>query len=484
MIRTLRLRFGLIIPVLLALLAGCGRLEPPGPEQPLVVGLPADPVFQKAAPPSEGMDGFSRDLGAAFAESLGVELRYVVAPNYPALLEMVRKGKVHLAVAVPTLAAAVPGSSPKLSYSPPVLETRQLIVQHAGALRVDSAAKLAGREIAVPAGAVQASVIRAMNIDPPPVIIERADINELELLGGVARRHHELVASTELHFAVASNYYPDLAIAFELPEKLSYVWAISPNNPTLLDCATRFIESARQEGLLRRLNDRYFGHIRRMEARDSEVFLEHVRSRLPAFRQEFHAAQERTGIDWRLLAALAYQESKWDPLATSPTGVRGMMMLTEDTADRLKVTNRLDASQSIQAGARYLAMLRDELPAGIDHPDRLWFALAAYNLGMGHMNGARAFAPGLKRDPDDWYDMKQVLPLMARPEYYTRLKSGRARGGEAVILVENVRNYFDVLSRFEPIHTPPSLGGPLPRKLRGLKQDSQVPGLSSSNPPM
>ncbi|MDP2196168.1 MAG: membrane-bound lytic murein transglycosylase MltF [Rhodocyclaceae bacterium] len=478
--------FGPIL-LLLALLAGCTRLDPPGPEQPLVVGLPADPVFQRAVPPSEGMDGFSRNLSEAFAESLGVELRYVVAPNYPALLKMVRSGKVHLAVAVPTLAAAEPaaGSDPQLSYSPPLLETRQLIVQHASALRVDSPAKLAGREIAVPAGAMQARVIRAMNIDPPPVIIERADINELELLGGVARRHHELVASTELHFAVASNYYPDLAIAFELPEKLSYVWAISSASPTLLDYATRFIESARQDGTLRRLNDRYFGHIRRMEARDSEVFLEHVRSRLPAFRQEFHAAQERTGIDWRLLAALAYQESKWDPLATSPTGVRGMMMLTEDTADRLKVTNRLDASQSIQAGARYLAMLRDELPAGIDHPDRLWFALAAYNLGMGHMNGARAFAPGLKRNPDDWYDMKQVLPLMARPEYYTRLKSGRARGGEAVILVENVRNYFDVLSRFEPIHTPPSLGESMQRKLSGLKQQSnQVPGLSSSKPPI
>lgn len=461
--------FGPIL-LLLALLAGCTRLDPPGPEQPLVVGLPADPVFQQAAPPSEGMDGFSRDLAEAFAEVLGVKVRYVVAPNYPALLEMVRNQKVHLAVAVPILAGPVPaaGNDPHLIYSQPLLETRQLIVQHASALRVDSVTKLAGREIAVPAGALQAQVLRALNIDPPPVIVERTDINELDLLGGVARRHHELVASTELHFAVASNYYPDLAIAFELPGKLSYVWALSSAYPTLLDCATRFIESARQEGTLRRLNDRYFGHVRRMDTRDSEVFLEHVRSRLPDFRQEFHAAQEITGIDWRLLAALAYQESKWDPLATSPTGVRGMMMLTEDTADRLKVTNRLDARQSIRAGAKYLALLMDDLPEGIKHPDRLWFALAAYNLGQGHLNGARAFAPGLKRDPDDWFDMKQVLPLMARPEYYTRLKSGRARGGEAVILVENVRNYYDVLSRFEPAHTPPGFGEKAPQPKRKL----------------
>ncbi|MDO8960241.1 MAG: membrane-bound lytic murein transglycosylase MltF [Rhodocyclaceae bacterium] len=461
--------------MLLALLAGCTRLDPPGPEQPLVVGLSADPVFQQTTPPSEGMDGFSRELTEAFAEALGVKVRYVVAPDYPALMEMVRKQKVHLAAAVPIPASAVsaPGSDPHFRYSAPLLETRQLIVQHASALPVDSTAKLAGREIAMPAGALQAQTLRALDIAPPPVILERADANELELLGGVAQRHHELVASTELHFAVASNYYPDLAIAFELPGKLAYVWALSADNPTLIERATRFIESARQDGMLRRLNDRYFGHVRRMNAQDSTAFLEHVQSRLPNFRQEFHTAQEITGIDWRLLAALAYQESKWDPLATSPTGVRGMMMLTEDTADRLKVTNRLDARQSIRAGAKYLALLRDDLPEGIQHPDRLWFALAAYNLGPGHLNGARAFAPGLKKNPDDWFDMKQVLPLMARPEYYTRLKSGRARGGEAVILVENVRNYYDVLSRFEPAHTPPKLGEKTPSPQKKPKLSAQ-----------
>jgi membrane-bound lytic murein transglycosylase F len=173
-------------------------------------------------------------------------------------------------------------------------------------------------------------------------------------------------------------------------------------------------------------------------------------SLLPRFRREFVAAQELTGIDWRLLAALAWQESQWDPLATSPTGVRGMMMLTEDTADRLKVKNRLDAAESIRAGARYLADLIEQLPPSVPEPDRTWLALAAYNLGMGHLNGARHFAVGLKRDPNSWYEMKQVLPLLARPEYYKRLKSGRARGGEAVILVENVRTYYGVLARFEP----------------------------------
>jgi membrane-bound lytic murein transglycosylase F len=457
MLRLLRPLSGLFL--LCLFLVGCSRLDPPGPEQPLVVGLPADPVFQQLAPPSEGMNGIGRDLVDAFAKQLGFEVRLVVAPDYAALLALLRAGKVHMVGAVP-----VPGNDPKLSFSQPLLETRQLIVQHASALPADSPGKLAGREISLLPGAPQARTVSALKIEPAPLIVERSGVNELELLAGVARRRYDLVASDELHFDIAANSNPDLAIAFELPEKLAYAWAFPTASTALREEAAQFIESVKKDGTLRRLYDRYFGHIRRMDTRDIGVFLEHVRGRLPNYRQAFQEAQEITGIDWRLLAALAYQESKWDPLATSPTGVRGMMMLTEDTADRLGVGNRLDARESIRAGAKYLTFLMDDLPDEIKQPDRLWFALAAYNLGMGHLNGGRRFAPGLKRDPNLWVDMKEVLPLLARPEYYERLKSGRARGGEAVVMVENIRNYYDVLSRFEQIYTPPSFGGLTPQK--------------------
>src|SRR5690606_32224713 len=96
----------------------------------------------------------------------------------------------------------------------------------------------------------------------------------------------------------------------------------------------------------------------------------------------------------------------------------------------------------------------DDLPEEVKDPDRLWLALAAYNLGMGHMNGGRAIAESMGYDPNSWYEMKKVLPLLAKPEYYARLKSGRARGGEAVIMVENIRTFYDTLSRFEPAYKP------------------------------
>lgn len=455
---------------LLVLLVGCGGLEPPGPKQPLVIGLPADPAFHQMAPVSEGMDGFTRDLVKAFAQGLGYEVSYVIAPNYPALLDLLRNGKVHMAAAVPDQ-----GSDPAFTFSPPVLTTSQLIVQNAGSLPVDGQDKLAGREISVLPGALQIQTLNTMRIDPPPSLRERGGIDEIELLANVARGRYDLAATDQLHYDIAANFYPDIVAALELPNPLAYVWAFPAASRALQESAAAFIAKVRQDGTLRRLNDRYFGHIKRMGANDITVFLEHVRSRLPNYRHAFHEAQEITGIDWRLLAALAYQESKWDPLATSPTGVRGMMMLTEETADRLRVGNRLDAGESIRAGARYLETLMDDLPAEIKQPDRLWFALAAYNLGMGHLGGARYFAPGLKRDPNLWVDMKQVLPLMARPEYYERLKSGRARGGEAVIMVENIRNYFDVLSRLEPVYTPPSIAEAMPRKKAAKAKPAKRP---------
>lgn len=457
MLRLFRLLCSLLM--LGALLGGCDqskqhtRLKPPGPNQPLVVGLPADSVFQQAAPNSEGMDGFSHDLIRLFARELGADPMPVVAPDYPALLDMLQAGKIHMAAALPFRSDA-----PAVIYSPPLRESRQVIVHHASSRPISDLDKLAGREIVLLSGAPQANALRALQLDPPPVLVERAGSDELGLLADLAKRRHELVATDDLHFAIAANSHPDIEIALELPDKLYGGWGFPASNGELLLRATRFIESIKSDGTLRQLNDRYFGHLKRMDSRDIEVFLGHVRARLPDYRRAFQEAQEITGIDWRLLAALGYQESKWDPVATSPTGVRGMMMLTEETADRLGVSNRLDAKESIRAGAKYLATLMDELPGEVKQPDRLWLALAAYNLGMGHLNGGRHFAPGLKRDPNRWVDMKEVLPLLAQPEYYERLKSGRARGGEAVILVENIRNYYDVLSRFEPIHTPPSLG--------------------------
>ncbi len=438
----------LLTAILLPLLiAACG--EPPPPPHAELGKLV---VVTREGPTTYQLDGsgkasgFEHDLVALFVEELGVEARFIVAPDHAEIAAALASGRAHLAAA-----ALAPVESDTLRFSRPIRELQQLLVQHEDALPVDDAADLTDRTVAVLAGSPQIEALARLQPRPEGMrVVELEGVGEMELLERVNARTAALAAIDSAHFDIGANFFPGLYAAFELPGSRPLAWAFPKGGEeALFQRAEAFIARVRQDGTLDRLVDRYFGHTRRLNQNDTARFLEKMHAVLPHYRRLFIEAQDIHGIDWRLLAALAYQESHWDPLATSWTNVRGMMMLTEDTADRLRVTDRLDARQSILAGTRYLVELREQMPAEAREPDRTWLALAAYNLGMGHLNGARFIATLVKRDPNSWYEMKQVLPLLSRPEYYARLKSGAARGGEAVIMTENIRTYYDILQRYE-----------------------------------
>ncbi|HEX8988703.1 MAG TPA: membrane-bound lytic murein transglycosylase MltF [Rhodocyclaceae bacterium] len=440
--------------------AACTRLDPPQTSGELIVAVRGDPVFYQPAAGDEPASGFEHDLLQAFADELKLKLKLIPVRGTREMRVLLREGKVHAAAALPV----EPGS--EFAFTQPLHVARELIVEQVDAIGgPEGPEDLAGRTVIVAPDSPLDGVLR--NLKPPVNVEEVDEANDIDLLARISDGKAELAATDSAHYDVAVNFYPDIEVAQELPGSVTYAWAFAPGDDTLRRQADAFIARIRADGTLARIRDRYYGHIKRINQENMAQFLTAMQTRLPHYRRDFEQAQRLTGIDWRLLAALAYQESGWDPLATSPTGVRGIMMLTEDTADYLRVTNRLDPHQSILAGARYLAELLDAIPDEVPEPDRNWLALAAYNLGLGHFNGARAIAKGLKRDPDSWYDMKKVLPLLARPEYYQRLKSGRGRGGEAVIMVENIRNFYNVLSRFERQPAPPA----------------QPAGVSLSSPP-
>mgnify|MGYP002624872028 FL=1 len=178
---------------------------------------------------------------------------------------------------------------------------------------------------------------------------------------------------------------------------------------------------------------------------DTRRFIRRINTVLPKYKDQFKAAARKYDLDWMLLAAQAYQESHWRTNARSPTGVRGIMMLTMNTARELNVKSRLDPVQSIHGGARYFKQLHDRIPEEVQEPDRTWFALAAYNVGMGHIYDARALAQRLGNDPNTWVGLSEVLPLLSQKKYYRTLKHGYARGREPVIYVQRIRDYHDIL---------------------------------------
>jgi membrane-bound lytic murein transglycosylase F len=189
-----------------------------------------------------------------------------------------------------------------------------------------------------------------------------------------------------------------------------------------------------------------FAHLDAMQNGGNKLFAQRIETRLPRYRGLMQSAARAQGLDWPLLAAMSYQESFWNPDATSPTGVRGLMMLTLETARELSIADRLDPRESIHGGARYFAQLKSRLPSTVAEPDRTWMALAAYNMGMSHLEDARILTQHLGKNPNLWTDVKRQIPLLQDERYYRYLPNGYARGKEAIAYVERIRQYHTILT--------------------------------------
>ena len=271
------------------------------------------------------------------------------------------------------------------------------------------------------------------------------DFDAAELLSFVASKEVNYTITDSLLLNKTKLAIPELKEVDTLAEKLERRWLLQANqDDALLGALLEYFGTVHASGQLDILQDKYFSHIAKIDYVDIREFIKSVETTLPKYRHWF--SQYATEVDWTLLAALSYQESHWDPKAVSPTGVRGLMMLTQPTAKEVGVTRRTDAEQSIRGGAIYFQRLYKRLPARITEPDRIYFALAAYNLGLGHLEDARVLTQRSGLNPDYWVDVKQFLPLLVKKKYYDQTRYGFARGDVAVLYVENIRRYYESLA--------------------------------------
>lgn len=451
-------------------------LSPPvAGKQALVVVTHENPLSYEED--SEGQaSGLEHDLLTAFAEAEGLEIEFLLVP--PAdVLKTLQRGKAHIAAAWLS-----PRTQDMFKSSTPLMETRDVIVQHEAALPIDRTEKLHNRQVTAIPDSRQAEILRQLgdSITGLKINYFKKEV-ELDLLEKISRGEVDVALMDQAIVNLGMNFYPELQTGMALGKPRPITWLLNNNiPPDFLQAVDSFLVKAKKTGLIKRLEDRYLGHVNRLTDLDLTAYIADIETVLPKYRHLFQEAQRSSDIDWRLLAALSYQESHWNPLATSFTGVRGMMMLTEETADRLGVKNRLDPKEAIDAGGRYLAYLINQIVGTAPEPDRFWLALAAYNVGPGHFNAARSIAKQVKKNPDSWFEMKSVLPLLARPEYYENLKSGRGRGGEAVTLAENVRMYYDILQRREPAFASTGSGMMRMEGMTGMLGMSGMAGTASS----
>jgi membrane-bound lytic murein transglycosylase F len=287
-----------------------------------------------------------------------------------------------------------------------------------------------------------------MQDDYPDLIIEQnLGLDSEQLLNLVWEKIIEYTVADSNEVEINQRYYPELRVAFELSEPEELAWAFPPGDDhSLIDQAKTYFNQLQMTGRLDQLLERYYGHVNDFDYVETRRYLSRIEKRLPKYRRWFIKAGEKTDIDWRLLAAIGYQESHWDPKAVSPTGVRGIMMITRDTMKQLGIDeSRHDAETSIMGGSRYIKQIKTKIPSRIKEPDRTWMALAAYNVGFGHLEDARVLTQRDDADPDKWVNVKNYLPRLSQKKWYEQTKYGFARGKEPVSYVENVRDFYDIL---------------------------------------
>jgi membrane-bound lytic murein transglycosylase F len=392
---------------------------------------------------AHGPQGFEYRLAAAFARELGVPLVMKSVPNAAAMRTALSRGRADLAAAQ---------ISPDEDWrdigltTTPYEEIPELVVQPRSRTQVHSITGLSNKRLVVLKDSPQQTLLETLRSEGmselhwTALAADQAD--PLELINSGSADYAVLDAS---EFAFAQHLHPEFMVAFSLPNPRPVQWVVPMGAEQLLQSANQFIAGARTSGELARIESDARNESGDFDYESAHQFQSDIADRLPALQGLFEEAAQASGLDWRLLAAVGYQESKWQGGAASADGARGIMMLTSDAATAVGVDDRANLRQNIIGGARYLAQVIDTIPKRIAEPDRTWLALAAYNVGYGHLEDARVLAQSHGKNPDSWADVRTQLPLLAEEKWYLRAKRGYARGWEPAKFVEQVRQYLAVL---------------------------------------
>ncbi|WP_100642184.1 membrane-bound lytic murein transglycosylase MltF [Alteromonas facilis] len=387
-----------------------------------------------------GKEGFEYELAKGFADYLGVELEIYPYYSIDDLFPQLANNHIDIVAAGITMTAS---RQELFNFGPAYQDVSQKLVFLQGNLRPRSVEQLDGELLVVQGSSHAETLLRSAL--PETLSWRQTDERDAEEL-------LELVAQGELDYTVADSNilalvrrrYPQISIGFTLMQEQGVGWAVNPKGDDALRAAMiEYFGMIRENGTFTVLEDKYFGHVQNFDYVDTREFIRAAEETLPNLKPWFQ--QYAGDLDWRLLAAMSYQESHWKADAKSPTGVRGLMMLTLATAEDMGVDSRLDPEQSIRGGAQYFSSLLRRVPARIQQPDKTWFALAAYNVGLGHLEDARILTQRAGGNPDMWVDVKQHLPLLRQKKYYKTTRYGYARGDEAVNYVDNIRRYYDTL---------------------------------------
>ena len=392
----------------------------------------------------EGPTGFEYELASAFANYLGVKPNVLVSNEFANIIPSISKKAANLAAAGITVTES---RKRYVNFSDSYQNITQLVIYKAGQKKPRKIEDLQGATIHVVSGSSHEERLQELQTEYDFLTWQsHTEYDISSLLEKVEEGEFEYVIIDSNDYQFNRRFYPKLRKGFQISEEQSLAWIFPKSRDnTLIQAANEFLAESKENGLLERLHEKHYHHVPGLNYAGAHTFRKHINSRLENLMPIFKQVAEEHDIDWRFLAAVSYQESLWNPKAVSPTGVRGLMMLTQNTAKQLGIENRTDPVDSTKGGASYLLKIKQKIPQRIAEPDRTWMALAAYNVGFGHLEDARVLTQKRGGNPDQWSDVRESLPLLTQKEWYKKTRFGYARGHEPVLYVRNIRNYYDLL---------------------------------------
>ncbi len=455
MIRVYKLRHTLcqisLVYLILSSLSGCSdglsQLERIQSRASLRVALIATPPLY--FPDESLIRGYDYEIISSYAASLGTKLEIIRANNISEINTLLKQGKAHIGIG---------GSSPhypdkNILNGPAYNKDEWYVVGHRSNKSPKSIDEITPSTVIVAKGSIPSLVLSKLKPEHPSLFwLELPNGNTRQVLEQVNLGNFKLSIINADIYTYYRYLYPEIKIAFTLPKQYSSQWFTYNNDiedKSLSNSINLFISTYKQSGQLEKIYNNYFNHLNVFNYVDTLYYLKRIKDKLPKYSAYFKKAAQDNQFDERFLAAVSYQESHWDEKARSHTGVRGLMMLTQDTAKRVGVTNRLDPEQSVMGGAKYLNILKASIPERIQEPDRSWMTLAAYNVGLGHLEDARKITESQGDNPDNWLDVEKHLPKLSKLKWYENTKHGYARGHEPVEFVRRIRRYYDILRLYQ-----------------------------------
>jgi len=391
-----------------------------------------------------GKTGFEYELAKRFADSLGVKLKVITSNNLNDIFAQLNSGQAHFAAAGLTITES---RKQQVRFAASYMDIKEQLIYNNQSFHPKTVSDLENGILEVIEGSSHVESLQQLKIKHPELSwVTHKNTDSEQLLYLIENKLIDFTIADSNEFTLNQRFLLELRVAFDISEAKKLAWAFPKSKDlSLYDRAMSFFWLNLNNHEITHLVEKHYGHVSKFDYVGNLIYNRHIATRLTKYIDMYHEAAEKYNLDWKLLAAMGYQESHWNPKAKSSTGVRGIMMLTLQTADIVGVKNRLDAKSSIFGGAKYLDRLRRRFPDEVKEPDRTWFAMAAYNVGYYHVIDAQKILEKQGKDPNKWTNLQHALPLLAKRKWYKKTKFGYARGWEPVKYVTSIRRYFDIL---------------------------------------